>query len=65
MGNVENPFKLMSNECQGGNHVACPGQILSPTGTTDCQCIHHKNTPTSVDDTPISSDTSWRVAHNS
>jgi hypothetical protein len=54
----------MSNECNAGNHDACPGQTLTPTDTTDCKCMHHKNVPTVVDDIPITSDTPWRVAHN-
>jgi hypothetical protein len=64
MGKVENSFNSMSNECNAGNHDACPGQTLTPTDTTDCKCMHHKNVPTSVDDIPITSDTPWRVAHN-
>jgi hypothetical protein len=55
----------MSDECKAGNHDACPGQTHTPTGNIECKCMHHKNVPTSVDDIPVTSDTSWRVAHDS
>jgi hypothetical protein len=45
MGTVEDPFGFLSSECKMGRHDACPGQILSPSGPTNCQCPHHKNTP--------------------
>ena len=66
MGNLENSFNSMSNECKAGNHYACPGQTNTPTGNIECTCLHHKNVPTSVDDIPIpiTSDTPWRVAHD-
>jgi hypothetical protein len=65
MGNLENSFNSMSNECKAGNHDACPGQTHTPTGNIECKCMHHKNVPTSVDDIPVTSDTPWRVAHDS
>jgi hypothetical protein len=55
----------MSNECKAGNHDACPGQTNTPTGNIECTCLHHKNVPTTVDDIPITSDTPWRVTHDS
>lgn len=65
MGKLENPFDPMSNECKTGNHHACPGQTPTPKGNIECKCMHHKNVPTSVDDIPVTSDTPWRVAHDS
>ena len=54
MGEVENPFNNISNECRAGNHKACPGKMHSPAGIRYCQCLHHKDTPTYVDETLIS-----------
>jgi len=64
MGEVENPFNNISNECRAGNHKACPGKMHSPAGIRYCQCLHHKDTPTYVDETPISNNTQWRVSHD-
>jgi hypothetical protein len=64
MEKIENSFNPVSNECESGNHDACPGQAPTSTGNVECKCIHHKNVPTSVVDIPVSNDTPWRVAHD-
>jgi hypothetical protein len=64
MGRVENPSEPMSNECKAGNYDACQGQISSPSGTMNCESIPYENTPSSVDDTLISRDTSWKISHS-
>jgi hypothetical protein len=63
MRKLENSFYSMSNECKTGNHDMCRGQTTTSKGNIECKCMHHKNVPTSVDDTPITSDTPWRVTH--
>jgi hypothetical protein len=64
MGEVENPFNNISNECSAGNHKACPRKMQSAAGTRNCQCLHHKDTPTYVAETPKSNDTQWSVSHD-
>lgn len=64
MEKLENSNTSISNECKTGNHDACPSQISTLRGNTECKCVHHNDVPTSVDDVPVSRDTPWRVAHD-